>query len=157
MIFPDNAFKYLSSFRRHLPDLFPAGADAPAQPAANPYADHLEAAFATARQGPDVIDVAEAKRLLDGGATLLDVRNPNEVARVQIPASVKLPLPELSAGSADGLPQDKDAPIVAICAAGTRSLYALLILKAQGYREVKSVDGGMSAWVAAGLPSAPGA
>jgi len=156
VIFPDNAFKYLSSFRRHLPDLFPAEPDAPA-PAANPYADHLEAALAVAKQGPDVIDVIEAKRLVDAGATLLDVRNPGEVARVQVPSSVKLPLPELSAGSSAGLPSDKDTPVVAICAAGTRSLYALLILKAQGYREVKSVEGGMGAWVAAGLPASRGA
>jgi rhodanese-related sulfurtransferase len=75
------------------------------------------------------------------------------VARVQIPASVKLPLPELSLGSTAGLPADPEAPVVTICAAGTRSLYALLLLKAQGYRDVKSVAGGMRAWVEAGLPT----
>lgn len=150
VVFPDNAYKYLSSFRRHLPDLFP-----PEQPAApaNPFASHLEAAFALARQGPDVIDVAEAKRLLDAGVTLVDVRNADEVARVQIPQAVKLPLSELSAGSTTGLPADRSTPVVTICAAGTRSLYALLLLKAQGYADVKSVDGGMGAWVSAGLPT----
>ncbi|MDQ7991101.1 MAG: pyridoxal-phosphate dependent enzyme [Propionicimonas sp.] len=153
VIFPDNAFKYLSSFRRHLPDLFPPEAPEPVV-AANPFAEHLEAAFELAKQGPDVIDVHEAKRLLDAGVTVLDVRNPGEVARVQIPESVKLPLPELAQGSTEGLPVDRSEPIVAICAAGTRSLYALLLLKAQGYQDVKSVDGGMGAWVAAGHPAA---
>lgn len=155
VIFPDNAYKYLSSFRRHLPDLFPAEAESALKPPSNPFAQHLEAAFALAQHGPDVIDVAEAQRLLEDGVTVLDVRNPEEVARVQIPAALTLPLPELSAGSTHGLPQDRQTPIVTICAAGTRSLYALLLLKAQGYQNVKSVDGGMSAWVSAGLPVGP--
>lgn len=153
VIFPDNAYKYLSSFRRHLPDLFPPAQDeAPAEPV-NPFAVHLENAFALAKNGPDVIDVAEAKRLLDSGVAVLDVRNPPELARVRIPDAIALPLPELSSGSLDGIPSDRDTPIVTICAAGTRSLYALLLLKAQGYTDVKSVDGGMGAWVEAGLPT----
>lgn len=153
VIFPDNAYKYLSSFRRHLPDLFPPAQDeAPAEPV-NPFAVHLENAFALAKNGPDVIDVAEAKRLLDSGVAVLDVRNPPELARVRIPDAIALPLPELSSGSLDGIPSDRDRPIVTICAAGTRSLYALLLLKAQGYTDVKSVDGGMGAWVEAGLPT----
>lgn len=63
-----------------------------------------------------------------------------------------MPLPELSQGRTDGLPADKDAPVLTLCAAGTRSLYALLV-KAQGYRNVKSVDGCIAAWAAAGLPT----
>ena len=155
VVFPDNAFKYLSSFRRHLPDLFPPEETTPVPPA-NPFAEHLDAAFALAKAGPDVIDVAEAKRLLDSGVPILDVRNPGEVARVRIPEALQLPLPELSGGSTSGLPADRTAPIVTICAAGTRSLYALLLLKAQGYQDVKSVAGGMGAWVEAGLPTSSG-
>ena len=68
-------------------------------------------------------------------------------------SGLKLPLPELSAGSLAGLPTDKDTPLLTICAAGTRSLYALLLLKAQGYTDVRSVDGGMASWVDAGLPT----
>lgn len=154
ILFPDNAFKYLSSFRRHLPDLFPLADDEAPEAPSNPFAAHLEAAFKLAEHGPDVIDVAEAKRLLDSGVTLIDVRNPDEVARVQIPDSLKLPLPELSQGSTAGLPADRNAPVVTMCAAGVRSVYALLLLKALGYQNVKSVAGGMGAWLAAGLPAA---
>ncbi|MCW5951899.1 MAG: hypothetical protein KIT69_06550, partial [Propionibacteriaceae bacterium] len=152
VVFPDNAWKYLSSFRRHLPDLFPPEESTPVPPA-NPFAEHLDAAFALAKSGPDVIDVAEAKRLLDAGVAIVDVRNPGEVARVRIADAVQLPLPELSGGSLQGLPADRSTPLVTICAAGTRSLYALLLLKAQGYHDVKSVAGGMGAWVEAGLPA----
>ena len=155
VVFPDNAWKYLSSFRRHLPDLFPPEESTPVPPA-NPFAEHLDAAFALAKSGPDVIDVAEARQLLDAGVAIVDVRNPNEVARVRIDEAIKLPLPELSAGSLDGLPEDRTTPVVTICAAGTRSLYALLLLKAQGYQDVKSVAGGMGAWVEAGLPATSG-
>lgn len=154
VIFPDQAFKYTSSFRRHLPDLFPVAADEPPRPV-NPYAVHLDHALAMARAGADAIDVAEAKRLIDAGATLVDVREPVEVDRVSVDASVNLPLGRLSDGSLDGVPADHDAPILTICATGVRSLYAQLLLKAQGYTTVKNVKGGIAAWMAAGLPTAP--
>lgn len=152
VIFPDHAFKYVSSFRAHLPDLFPA-ATAPAPVPANPYAIHLEHALAMAKSGPDVVDVEEAKRLIDNGAILIDVREPREVAQVSIDTGVRLPLPQLSEGNLAGVPADHDTPIVTICASGVRSLYAQLLLKAQGYSSVKNVDGGFAAWVSAGLPT----
>lgn len=153
VIFPDQAFKYTSSFRRHLPDLFPPEPDEQMQQVTDPFAIHLDHALELARSGPDVIDVAEAKRRLDGGVTLLDVRNPPEFAQVSISGSVQLPLPELSLGSLDGLPEDRTAPIMTICGSGMRSLYAQLLLKAQGYTDVKNVAGGMAAWVGTGLPT----
>ena len=67
-----------------------------------------------------------------------------------------LPLPALSKGAKDGLPTDRQAPVITICARGQRSLYGLLLLKAQGYQIVKSVSGGMGAWVNAGLPTQVG-
>ena len=152
VMFPDNAYKYLSSFRRHLPDLFPAAEDEGSAPS-NPYAGDLEAAFTFAKSGPDVIDVKEAKRLLEAGVPIIDVRNPDEVSRVRIEQSTNVPLPELSEGRADGLPADRQAPVMTICAAGVRSVYALLVLKAKGYQEVKSVDGGMAAGSKAGYPA----
>jgi len=153
VIFPDQAFKYTSSFRHHLPDLFPPEPETALLPPANPYAVHLEHAVTMARSGPDVVDVAEAKARFDGGAVLLDVRNPAEVARVSIAGSVRLPLAELSDGSRAGLPDDRNTPILAICASGVRSLYAQMLLKAQGYTDVKNVAGGVNGWVGAGLPT----
>lgn len=152
VIFPDNSFKYSSSFRRHLPELFPDDETAPSAPA-DPSASTLEAAFDLAQAGPDVIDVDEAKRLLDSGVPVIDVRNPGEVEQVHIDGSVPLPLPQLAEGQTQGLPADRTQEVVTICAAGRRSLYALLLLKAQGYQNVKSVDGGMGAWITAGLPT----
>lgn len=152
VIFPDNAYKYTSSFQRHLPDVFPKDQRDVTAPE-NPFTQHLEAAFQIAKNGPDVIGVNEAKELYDAGIPIVDVRNPPEVAVSRIANSINVPLPELSDGSTRDLPAEKDAPVLTLCAAGTRSLYALLLLKAQGYRDVRSIDGGIAAWNAAGLPT----
>jgi rhodanese-related sulfurtransferase len=42
--------------------------------------------------------------------------------------------------------------IITLCAKGKRSIYALLMLKAQGYTNVRSVWGGIAAWEDDGLP-----
>jgi molybdopterin/thiamine biosynthesis adenylyltransferase len=47
---------------------------------------------------------------------------------------------------------DKNAPIVAYCAGGTRSLLAGRILKELGYTDVVSMRGGFNAWKNQGLP-----
>jgi len=154
VIFPDNAFKYVSSFQKHLPELFPQPGGAIAGATTDPFAAHLQAALDLAEKGPDVIDVRVAKQLLEAGVAVVDVRNPNEFATSRIAAASNVPLPELSKGRTDGLPTDRCAPVITICARGKRSLYGLLLLKAQGYQEVKSVAGGMGAWIEAGLPVA---
>jgi cysteine synthase/rhodanese-related sulfurtransferase len=157
VIFPDNAFKYISSFQRHLPQLFPAPApEAQAAPPSDPFAKHLQAAFDLAEKGPDVIDVFEANEQLVSGVPIIDVRNPDEFASVRITEARNVPLPALSKGETAGLPADRQAPVITICARGKRSLYGLLLLKAQGYQNVKSVAGGMGAWVESGLPTQSG-
>ncbi len=53
VIFPDNAFKYASSFKKHLPELYPAAAEEP-PPATVP--DVLRAIQEMAQTSTDVID-----------------------------------------------------------------------------------------------------
>jgi len=157
VIFPDNAFKYISSFQKHLPELFPH--QEPASSAAapsDPFAPHLQAAFDFAEHGPDVIDVFAANDMIASGVPLIDVRNPEEFAQTRISEARNVPLPALSQGATEGLPADRSAPVVTICARGKRSLYGLLLLKARGYQHVKSVAGGMGAWSESGLPTESG-
>lgn len=154
VIFPDNAFKYVSSFQKHLPQLFPKQeTEAPAAVKVDPFAAHLQSAIALAEKSPDVINVHEAKRLLDMGIPLIDVRTIEEFAKVRVAEATNVPLAELAKGGTDALPVDRQAPVMAICGVGKRSLYGQLLLKAQGYRDVKSVDGGMNAWTKAELPT----
>jgi cysteine synthase/rhodanese-related sulfurtransferase len=150
VMFPDNAFKYASSMRKHLPELF-----AGAKPEAAAVSPHLANIVEMARSSDDVIDPAQASALVTspGGASLIDVRSPKEYEAGHAPGASNVPLADLSAGWATGLPEDKDKPVVTICKVGERSLYGMLILKAMGYRLVKNVRGGLDAWIAAGLPT----
>jgi rhodanese-related sulfurtransferase len=154
VVFPDNAFKYMTSFRRHLPELFPGAA--PAAPTGGAFAPQLEAVVAFAETGPNVIDALSASRLVASGATLLDVRNPDEIRRQGITGTLNVPLATLTSSPGESLPANRSAPIVTICAAGKRSLYALLLLQAQGYTDVKSVAGGIQRWAESGLPTTTG-
>jgi len=47
---------------------------------------------------------------------------------------------------------DLSAPIVCYCADGSRSLFAAESLQRLGYRDVRSLAGGFTAWDGAGLP-----
>jgi len=150
VMFPDNAFKYTSSFKKHLADLFPASAPVSAERSAA--TDVLHSIQALAQNSPDIVEPGEAETLVRQGALLLDVRTPAEFESGHIAEAVNLPLATLSAGPAQSLPTDRTAPVVTICGVGKRSLNALLLLKAQGYEKVKSVRGGMQAWTARGHP-----
>jgi cysteine synthase/rhodanese-related sulfurtransferase len=149
VVFPDNAFKYASSMRKHLPQLF-----AGAKPEGGT-SSHLANIADIARASDDVIEPASARALLEGAgrASLVDVRSPEEYAGGHAPGAKNVPLPDLVGGWATGLPDDKASPLVTICKVGERSLYGMLLLKAMGYHDVKSVRGGLQAWTAAGLPT----
>jgi sulfur dioxygenase len=46
----------------------------------------------------------------------------------------------------------RDRPVVTVCAAGVRSAQAVEILQQAGFRDVRSLSGGMIAWLQQGLP-----
>ena len=107
---------------------------------------------AYAEKSTDVITPTETVELVKSGAILLDVRTPKEYQDGHIENAKNVPLQDLIAASAQGLPEDHNKTIVTICGVGKRSLNALLLLKAQGYERVKSADGGMQAWKSGGFP-----
>lgn len=59
------------------------------------------------------IDLAGLKRLLDGGAQLVEVLPPAEYAEEHLPNAVNLPLKTLNADSAAQL--DRAKPVVVYC------------------------------------------
>ena len=138
VVFPDNAFKYTSSFRKHFPELFPA-----------------EAGLAPPPEEPsesDIIEPGDAVRRVREGALLVDVRSPAEFQDGHIAEAVNLPLQSIRSGEVQGLPANKDAPIVTICAVGKRSLAAVKLLKDLGYSNVKNSRGGLQVWTDEGHP-----
>ena len=70
------------------------------------------------------------------GATLLDVRRPEELARRHIPGALNIPVGELQT-RLDEL--DPARPVIVFCASGVRSRRALGLLTKAGYR---AHDGG---------------
>lgn len=85
------------------------------------------------------------------GAQLVDVREPSEWAQTGVIAEAKLvSLGDLEKRAPDELAKDK--PVYVICRSGNRSRAGAETLLGLGYQEVYSVDGGIMAWIDAGLP-----
>src|SRR5919197_5266845 len=95
----------------------------------------------------------DVRSKLDGGLrpTLLDVREREEYRQGYVPGAISLPRGFLEMRVEEAVP-DKDTPIVAYCASGTRSLLAGRILRELGYTNVVSMRGGFTAWKNQGLP-----
>ena len=97
---------------------------------------------------PADVDVTTAAGLRDAGAVVLDVREPAEWAEGHVPGATLIPLGELARRTSE-LPHDRT--VVVICRSGNRSAQGRDILLDAGY-EATSVQGGMTAWRAAGMP-----
>jgi rhodanese-related sulfurtransferase len=95
------------------------------------------------------IDVHEAKKRIEAGALLLDVREKSEFIEAHIAASQLLPLSEFTERFEAELPQARD--IVVYCRSGRRSAQAAEFLLERGYRAV-NMAGGILAWREAELP-----
>ncbi|OIP83823.1 MAG: hypothetical protein AUK44_04100 [Porphyromonadaceae bacterium CG2_30_38_12] len=95
----------------------------------------------------------EANALLNEGALLVDVREKDEVFQksFQIDGVENMPYSTFDENYID-LP--KNQKIVLACHLGIRSLRVAQFLLNQGWDEAKifSLDGGIDAWQAAGLP-----
>jgi hydroxyacylglutathione hydrolase len=78
---------------------------------------------------------------------LVDVRGATEWRRERIPGSVLIPLPELPA-RLDEIP--RKSRVVLTCATGSRSAVAASYLRANGYREVANLVGGVVGWAQSG-------
>lgn len=98
---------------------------------------------------PDEVTVEDLKRALEEpelGITVVDVREPEEWAAGHLPGTRHLPLSALEERVAE---LDPGVVLYLHCQAGVRSLRAVEWLKAQGFRQVKSVRGGLTAWSSA--------
>ena len=77
---------------------------------------------------------------------LLDVRNPNEFEEVRLGIGERLiPLGQLRNRLGE-MPEDKTKEIITWCKISLRGYEAALILQANGYQNVKVLEGGIAAW-----------
>lgn len=94
------------------------------------------------------VDPAAARDLAASGALLLDVRDDAEWSAGRAPAARHVVLADLP----DRFEElDRAVSIVCVCRSGGRSLRATAFLLDRGFDAV-NLEGGMIAWVAAGLP-----
>jgi adenylyltransferase/sulfurtransferase len=96
----------------------------------------------------------ELKRRLDAGekVTVLDVREPWELAIVSLPGTLNIPLGEVPSRLAE---LDRDAELVVMCKSGGRSRRAAQFLSSRGFGRVANLAGGIDAWAQDIDPSLP--
>ncbi|HET7589242.1 MAG TPA: rhodanese-like domain-containing protein [Solirubrobacterales bacterium] len=106
-----------------------------------------------AEQGNEPREVSreEARKLIDEGAQLIDVRADHEWEAGHIAGAKHLPLPELPQRTGE---IDKDRPVVVYCRGGNRSSMATAALGDAGYEAVKLSDG-IVGWEQDQLPMEP--
>ena len=98
------------------------------------------------------VDAPTFQRLLEQkGGILLDVRTPGEVARGRLPDATVLDI------NGEGFERklallQKDKPFFVYCASGGRSSAAAELMIQKGFSEVYNLEGGIGAWMRAGLP-----
>ncbi len=95
---------------------------------------------------PYEISVADVAQLKKTGAdfTLLDVREPWEIATASIDGSLDIPMGEIPARANNAL--DPDAHIVVLCHHGARSMSVAAWLRREGFEKAQSMAGGIDQW-----------
>ena len=97
----------------------------------------------------DEITPREAARLAPGDAVLVDVRTQSEAEICKLAGSRLYPLQSLEVRVDElkaELDDDLDRPLVVYCHHGRRSLTATFMLRAAGFRNVRSLAGGIHLW-----------
>ena len=109
----------------------------------------LQRLFGIGPTAPETDVPALARERAAGTVQIVDVREPDEWAEGHIPEAVLIPLGQLPARTGE---LDPERPVVVVCRSGNRSLTGADILLRAGFRDAKSLAGGMIAWAQAGHP-----
>ena len=97
------------------------------------------------------IDPERAAELIEAGGEVIDVRRPDEWEAGRIAGARQIEINELQ-GEAESIARDH--PIVFCCRSGSRSALAAAAFRQAGW-DAYNLDGGLLAWVAAGLELDP--
>ena len=100
----------------------------------------------TPAQNPDEVTVQDLKKALEDprlGVRVIDVREPDEYQIARIDGVPLFPLSTLPQRFTE---LDPNQQYYVHCKSGVRSMKALVFLKEQGFKYVKSVKGGIGAW-----------
>jgi thiosulfate sulfurtransferase len=98
---------------------------------------------------PDLSPEQAWQRMNEGGATLVDVREPDEYSLLHAEGAISIPLSVLGERYQE-IPREGD--LMLICHIGERSLLAAAFLRRLGWDQVFNVEGGTDQWEASKLP-----
>ena len=93
-----------------------------------------------------------AAKLKSGDAVVVDVRDKDEWDEGHIPDATHISRGTIELDIEEKVP-DQNAMIICHCGGGGRSALAAETLQKMGYKNVRSMAGGLKAWKAAGLPT----
>jgi phage shock protein E len=113
----------------------------------------FEKLVAGAKQNVTEISPTEAAaKSKSGEALIIDVREKDEWDEEHIPDATHMSRGTIELDIEEKVP-DTDALIICHCGGGGRSALAAGNLQKMGYKNVRSMAGGLKAWRAAGLPT----
>jgi len=108
----------------------------------------------TLQRGGARLSLLQATQMLNQGkAVILDIRDQDEFAAGHIRDARHIPLKDLKSRISE-LDKFKSKSVIVVCSSGAQSARAASQLKSAGFTEVYSLDGGLAAWRAQGLPTA---
>jgi len=91
------------------------------------------------------ISPEEARKAIESGARLVDIRDPDEHARERIPGAINVPLSRIASLS------KSDDPVIFHCRSGMRTASNADLLACAADGPCYIVEGGMDGWRKAGL------
>lgn len=98
---------------------------------------------------PEEVSPADARAAVEAGALLLDVREDWEWNENHVPGALHIPMQQVPSRLAE-IPEDRD--VYVYCKMGGRSARVTDYLRRHGRGRAANVDGGIDAWIEAGLP-----
>jgi rhodanese-related sulfurtransferase len=97
------------------------------------------------------VSTADAVRLINKGALVIDVRKPEDYQSGHIVNARNVELEKIQ-DDQDSIAKKKDKILLAVCANGGLSGKAASLLRKAGYPNTFSLKGGLSGWRAENLP-----
>ena len=93
------------------------------------------------------VSPTEIDEMVSDGTLIIDVREPEDYAKSNVPGSVNISISVLAEKAAGSI-SNKDARVICYCNGGSRGPRAVVELQKLGYPNVSSIAGGLRAYVA---------
>ena len=150
VVFPDNAFKYASSFAKHLPQVRSENAQMSLEERL------MKGMVKQAHNEHMTIEPDDALNVMEKNKPyIMDVRAFDSYRKPHVRGAQSVPIDDIE-DYVPLLPEDRDASIITVCDRGNLSLFGVLYLTSLGYKNALSLNGGTLGWIDRGYPTESG-